>query len=80
VPAKIPAGAHVVENNVVGYIISSHLLFFLKQLSNATAYEVHTHMHHHHHHHLFAQYAEMDSKICNVPDGKANGFSSNNCP
>ena len=22
--------------------------------------------HHHHHHHLFAQYAEMNSKICNV--------------
>jgi len=30
-----------------------------------------------HHHHLFAQYAEMDSKICNVPDRKANSFSSN---
>jgi len=36
--------------------------------------------HHHHHHHLFAQYAEMNSKICNVPDRKANSFSSNNCP
>jgi len=35
---------------------------------------------HHHHHHLFAQYAEMNSKICNVPDRKANNFSSNNCP
>jgi len=34
----------------------------------------------HHHHHLFAQYAEMNSKICNVPDRKANSFSSNNCP
>jgi len=32
------------------------------------------------HHHLFAQYAEMNSKICNVPDRKANSFSSNNCP
>jgi len=32
-----------------------------------------------HHHHLFAQYAEMNSKICNVPDRKANSFSSNNC-
>jgi len=31
-------------------------------------------------HHLFAQYAEMNSKICNVPDRKANSFSSNNCP
>ena len=30
-------------------------------------------------HHLFAQYAEMNSKICNVPDSKANSFSSNNC-
>jgi len=29
---------------------------------------------------LFAQYAEMNSKICNVPDRKANSFSSNNCP
>jgi len=38
------------------------------------------HHHHHHHHHLFAQYAEMNSKICNVPDRKANSFSSNNCP
>jgi len=28
----------------------------------------------------FAQYAEMNSKICNVPDRKANSFSSNNCP
>jgi len=27
---------------------------------------------HHHHHHLSAQYAEMNSKICNVPDRKAN--------
>jgi len=35
---------------------------------------------HHHHHHLFAQYAEMNSKICNVLDRKANSFSSNNCP
>jgi len=33
-----------------------------------------------HHHHLFAQYAEMNSKICNVPDRKANSFSPNNCP
>jgi len=33
-----------------------------------------------HHHHLFAQYAEMNSKICNVLDRKANSFSSNNCP
>ena len=33
-----------------------------------------------HHHHLFAQYAEMNSKICNVPERKANSFSSNNCP
>ena len=33
----------------------------------------------HHHHHLFAQYAEMNSKICNVPERKANSFSSNNC-
>ena len=24
--------------------------------------------------------AEMNSKICNVPDRKANSFSSNNCP
>jgi len=41
-----------------------------------------THGYHHiyHHHHLFAQYAEMNSKICNVPDRKANSFSSNNCP
>jgi len=31
-------------------------------------------------HHLFAQYAEMNSKICNVPDRKANSFSFNNCP
>jgi len=38
------------------------------------------HLHHHHHRHLFAQYAEMNSKICNVPDRKANSFSSNNCP
>jgi len=39
------------------------------------------HVHHHHHHHLFAQFAEMNSKICNVPpDRKANSFSSNNCP
>ena len=30
-----------------------------------------------HHHRLFAQYAEMNSKICNVPDRKANSFSSN---
>jgi len=30
------------------------------------------------HHHLFAQYAEINSKICNVPDKKANSFSSNN--
>jgi len=29
---------------------------------------------------LFAQYAEMTSKICNVPDRKANSFTSNNCP
>jgi len=36
--------------------------------------------HHHHHHHLFAQYTEMNSKMCNVPDRKANSFSSNNCP
>jgi len=35
---------------------------------------------HHHHHHLFAQYAEINSKICNVPDRKSNSFSSNNCP
>jgi len=35
---------------------------------------------HDHHHHLFAQYAEMNSKICNVQDRKANSFSSNNCP
>jgi len=35
---------------------------------------------HHHHHHLYAQYAEMNSKICNVLDKKANSFSSNNCP
>ena len=34
----------------------------------------------HHHHHLFAQYAEMNSKTCNVPDRKANSFSSDNCP
>jgi len=33
-----------------------------------------------HHHHLFAQYADMISKIYNVPDRKANSFSSNNCP
>jgi len=33
-----------------------------------------------HHHHLFAQYAEMNSKICNVLDRKANNYSSNNCP
>jgi len=33
-----------------------------------------------HRHHVFAQYAEMKSKICNVPDRKANSFSSNNCP
>jgi len=31
-------------------------------------------------HHLFAQYAEMNSKICSVPDRKSNSFSSNNCP
>jgi len=31
-------------------------------------------------HHVFAQYAEMNSKICNVPDRKANSISSNNCP
>ena len=24
-----------------------------------------------HHHHLFAQYAQMNNKICNVPDRKA---------
>ena len=30
------------------------------------------HVHHHHHHHLFAEYAKMNSKICNVPDRKAN--------
>jgi len=36
------------------------------------------HHHHHHHHHLFAQYAEINSKICNVPDRKANSFSSDN--
>jgi len=35
--------------------------------------------HIHHHRHLFAQYAEMNSKICNVPDRKADSFSSNNC-
>jgi len=29
---------------------------------------------HHHHHHLFAQYSEMNSKICNVPDRIANSF------
>jgi len=34
---------------------------------------------HHHHHHLFAQYTEMNSKLCDVPDRKANSFSSNNC-
>jgi len=38
----------------------------------------HYHHHHHHHHHLFAQYAEMNSKICNAPDRKANSFSSDN--
>jgi len=27
---------------------------------------------HGYHHHLFAQYVEMNSKICNVPDRKAN--------
>ena len=32
-----------------------------------------------HHHHLLAQYAEMNSKICNVSDKKANSFSSNSC-
>jgi len=32
------------------------------------------HHHHHHHHHLFAQYSEMNSKICNVPDRIANSF------
>ena len=26
---------------------------------------------------LFAQHAEMNSKICNVPDRKCNSFSSN---
>jgi len=26
-------------------------------------------------HHVFAQYAEMNCKICNVPDRKANSFS-----
>jgi len=35
---------------------------------------------HCHHHHLFAQYAEMNSKIGNVQDRKANSFGSNNCP
>jgi len=32
-----------------------------------------------HHHHLLAQYAEVNIKICNVSDKKANSFSSNNC-
>ena len=35
---------------------------------------------HHHHHHLFAQYAEINSKICNLQNRKVNSFSSNNCP
>ena len=29
-------------------------------------------IHLHHRHHLFAQYAKMNSKICNVPDRKYN--------
>jgi len=41
---------------------------------------LHVQLHHHHHHHLFAQYAEINSKICNLQDRKANSFSSNNCP
>jgi len=59
------------------YFGSQALLFLGTNVPGTFALQ---NFHHHHHHHLFAQYAEMNSKICNVPERKANSFSSNNCP
>ena len=56
------------------YLISgsyNNFLTFLCKKSDVGYYAI-NHVHHHHHHHLFAEYAKMNSKICNVPDTKAN--------